>query len=1797
MEAIDYTKIIRRFSEAGIRLWAEGDKLRFSAPKDGGIDDEKLAFLKKNKNEILSELNKNQNKFLLTDIQSAYLLGRLDTFEYGGVSCQIYMELAYESLDKERCQLCWKRLVEKHEMLRAVICEDGYQLIQDKTDTFRVKDLGAISGDELDTLREEMSSRVFPIGGWPYFAVAVSKCGDENVMHISFDFLIADWNSIWILLKEFEDLYFERGSFVPEESLTFRKYLQMENELISGPDGLKDKEYWLGRVNDLPGRPMLPVKEMKDTDNGFDRLVFDLPRDKWDWFCENVKQTGCTATAAVMAAYAMCLGAWSETKHFCLNLTLLNRIPVSPDVYDVIGDFTSVSLLEVILHKSESFADLVKRIQAQMMEDLDHRLFSGVKTMREYAARHGKDAAFFPYVFTGSIGLIQTDRFTGRNSGYGKSSTPQVFIDCQAMDGPEGLRINWDVRRGVFEPEMLEDMFEMYTHILTSLADSQAIWKEKKPVIVPRKQLEVRKAINATEKDYQAETLFQMVQQAAESHPDATAIIDKNGEITYRELIKRAYAIAAGLVANGINSKDNVGILFDKKIDQVVAVLGVLAAGCTYVPMDPGQPAKRLRTIAEKSEMGICICENEDARNLGDTCRKCTFESLALAQTPENAEAFSEASVEDIAYIIFTSGSTGEPKGVQICNRAACNTIKDINSRFGVTENDKILSLSKLNFDLSVYDIFGILSAGGTIVFSDEDKYLDPSDWGHLLIKHGITIWNTVPSFMTMLMEYCESTEGNLPLRLVLLSGDWIPVTLPGQIRKYAPDTCVVSLGGATEASIWSNYYVCKENETFSKSIPYGYPLANQGFFIADEFGLPVPDYVPGELCIYGDGLANGYLKNEQQNAAHFVHNKYLNRRVYKTGDYGYYRRDGVIIFLGRRDSQVKIRGHRIELEEIEKTLLRCRHVDKACVVVSTRANDAKCILAAVVPESNKQERDIASSTDKLSALNCPGDVAAYSKWEECRDRAALISILYGLQKAGVMLPDKGYTEEQAASADKIDLKNRWLIGYCLRALEREGYVKKKDDQYVTKTHIDDELMRKTIEELHGFEEKNAFRRYVSSAFENIYGVLSGQVNPVHLLYPQGSDEVLESLYVENMSARSLNGCAAEIVAADTKNREHIYRILEIGGGSAATSRCVLKKLKDAGLKAEYYFTDLSESFMAKAKQHLAEYENVYFQVFDMNEDYRKQGFLPSFFDAVIATGVLENARDIRRTLTGIKEMLRAGGIMLATEPGREENWILASQAFMMTPPEDDFRKEHLYLSEDEWRKVLTDITPGRLDEFPTAGRQADHLKLWIKRMGVEYTDVDSDKLQDDIKEFLPEYMMPSQIQVVKELPLTANGKIDRTKIEHWYVEKSVAEADERKKGKAEEIADPMEREVISLIAGALGLDTIAPDRNLYDYGADSLVQAQIVGKLKTYADEHFARDAVPFDRILRVMLNGTTASELTEFICQTCSSAESLKEEADHQGTPESAENNIGEITWLREGTGNPIVLLPPALGTLSGISDLVHAVCDNTPKPVAAITIRDSSRYCEIDAGDVIEKVADDYAALLMKAGKDSYRLAGYCMGGFLALEIARRLTDAGIEVEKLIMIDSIPVMEEIRDDVSIEFIFMNDFYMSPGKIFGEADDKAITSAISYIFREEGNKVTDNGYELLCDNERYRAVYELLKKLKNMSRDQRFEIYAKALSGSENAETSTEMLKEQFEVYEHSFEASKLQTEAYFGDLLFLRAVEDKPYFFLDRNAAIRFWKDVCIGEVEVIDIDGNHDSCVEGENADTVATLLLE
>ena len=228
---------------------------------------------------------------------------------------------------------------------------------------------------------------------------------------------------------------------------------------------------------------------------------------------------------------------------------------------------------------------------------------------------------------------------------------------------------------------------------------------------------------------------------------------------------------------------------------------------------------------------------------------------------------------EDLAYVIYTSGSTGMPKGVMIDHRGAVNTILDINQRFDVNSADRVLALSALNFDLSVYDVFGLLAAGGTIVIPKAFSERDPEHWAELIAKHRVTIWDTVPALMQMLVEYEAGRSEHLPdsLRLVMMSGDWIPLDLPDRIKNMATDIKVVGLGGATEASIWSILYPIEKIESHWTSIPYGKPMVNQSFHVLNDALAPCPVWVPGQLFIGGIGLAIGYWRDEEKTQNSFI--------------------------------------------------------------------------------------------------------------------------------------------------------------------------------------------------------------------------------------------------------------------------------------------------------------------------------------------------------------------------------------------------------------------------------------------------------------------------------------------------------------------------------------------------------------------------------------------------------------------------------------------------------------------------------------------------------------------------------------------------------------------------------------------------------------------------------------------------------------------------------------------------------------------------------------------------------------
>jgi len=410
----------------------------------------------------------------------------------------------------------------------------------------------------------------------------------------------------------------------------------------------------------------------------------------------------------------------------------------------------------------------------------------------------------------------------------------------------------------------------------------------------------------------------------AANEPSRPAVITERGVMTYGELERRSAALARWLQAQGARPGVVIAVMMEKGWEQIAAVLGILRSGAAYLPIDPTLPEQRWKYLISQCQISLALTQSWVDRGLKwpTEVKRWCVDLPAPEQDDLQCESV-RPDCTDIAYVIYTSGSTGVPKGVAIDHRAAAATILEINRRFSIAETDRILALSSLSFDLSVYDIFGALAAGAAIVVPPATTAPEPHRWLTMAAEAGVTVWNSVPALMDMALTHLDHAGGRKPdsLRLALLSGDWIPLLLPDRIKRCFPKAIVVSLGGATEASIWSIAYVVDRIDPEWISIPYGKALSNQSIHVLDAYMSPCSAGDRGELYIGGCGVAIGYWSEPARTAERFSPHPTTGERIYHTGDYGRLMTSGDIELLGRCDNQVKLRGYRIELGEIEATL------------------------------------------------------------------------------------------------------------------------------------------------------------------------------------------------------------------------------------------------------------------------------------------------------------------------------------------------------------------------------------------------------------------------------------------------------------------------------------------------------------------------------------------------------------------------------------------------------------------------------------------------------------------------------------------------------------------------------------------------------------------------------------------------------------------------------------------------------------------------------------------------------------
>ena len=913
--------------------------------------------------------------FPLSDIQQAYWVGRGSSFELGNVSTHTYVELDCKNLDLQGFQHAWQRLIERHEMLRMVILPSGQQQFLRDVPEFRlpVTDLREQPIEQIEStladIRNTMSHQVMPADRWPLFDLRATLLGAERIiLHIGLDALVADALGMRLLSRELLQLYHHPDSQLEPLNLSFRDYILAEQAWQQTPWYQNSFNYWKERIQTLSAAPDLPmVKQPGSLDKPhFQRRASQLQPAQWQALKQRAAQMGLTSSGLLLAAFAEVLGYWSKDARFTLNLTLFNRIPVHPQVNDIVGDFTSLILVEIDTSAAHNFAAHARQVQQQLWQDLEHRHVNGVRVLREVVRQRGnQQAAVMPVVFTSTLTLQNFEQPTSLpplgETRYGIGQTPQVWLDHQVSEEQGYLKFDWDSIDELFPDGMLDDMFKAYCDLLERLAMPDSDWEQSRGTLLPSWQQLQRNKINQTAVPISDELMHTLFLKQAKCTPTAPAVITPTINLNYQTLAGCALSLAEQLRQAGAQPNTLVAVVMPKGWEQVVAVYGILLAGAAYLPIDPHLPEERQHFLLRQGEVNIALTlpRLQTELNWPDGI----LQLVVTHDMPVSPIADYQPlqSPDDLAYVIFTSGSTGQPKGVMIDHRGAVNTLLDINQRYHVQASDRVLGISALNFDLSVYDIFGLLAAGGALVLPDAEHENDPAHWLDLLNQHQITLWNSVPALLQIMADYLlerPSLTYTSSLRLCLLSGDWIPLNLPEKIWRLWPDINLNSLGGATEASIWSIQYPIRTLDAGWNSVPYGKPMLNQQFHVLDSQMQPCPVWVPGALYIGGIGLAKGYWRDEERTQESFITHPQTGEPLYRTGDMGRYLPDGEIEFLGREDFQVKIHGYRIELGEIETALQQHPRIRDAVVTVVERQQLAAYLVLQPENLADYQQND-----------------------------------------------------------------------------------------------------------------------------------------------------------------------------------------------------------------------------------------------------------------------------------------------------------------------------------------------------------------------------------------------------------------------------------------------------------------------------------------------------------------------------------------------------------------------------------------------------------------------------------------------------------------------------------------------------------------------------------------------------------------------------------------------------------------------------------------------------------------------
>ena len=1467
---MDVIKLVDKFIKLNISLSIEDDELLIEAD-EGVITAEILEDIKSNKQGVISLLKNRKSPLSFAQER----LWFLDQFEHNASYNIVQAIKLVGKLDIKVLENTFLEIIRRHEVLRTnfvTINNVPRQLVHEES-KFKLKiiDQSHLQQDEADQIIQELikieSEKPFDLTNDSLIRLVLYKINDEDhMLLLNQHHIIADGWSFFVFFKEISILYKayseNKPSPLPELEIQYADYAVWQRKHVEGEILQKQSKYWNDKLlnTQILELPLDKPRPKEQTFKG-SNLPVHIDKVLTDKLNQFSKENDITLYMTLLSVFKVLLSRYTGQKDICVGSPIANR--TKTEIEPLIGFFVNTLALRSNLNGQISFIDLVKQVKQTTLEAYDNQDIPFDKVVDNVQPE--RNISYSPLV---QVMMVLQNNPVSELSLGDLSLKPVPFeraiskfdITLDLTETAEGLVGMIEYNTDLFDRDRIERMIGHFQVLVQFIISNPVASISDIEILTPKEKQQLLVDWNNTDVDYPNEKcIHQLFEEQVEKTPDTIAVVFDGESLTYKQLNEKANKLAHYIQKKGVKAETLVGICVDRSLDMIIGLLGILKAGGGYVPIDPAFPQERISYMLEDANCEIVLCQKH--LKLPETDSEMIYldSDWEKIENESTKNVKSEVKGDNLAYVIYTSGSTGKPKGTLISHYSVYRIAKS-SKYIDISTNDNILQLSNFAFDGSVFDIYTALLNGAKLVLLKKETVLDVEELVDYIISQEISVLFLTTALFNSIVDY--NIESLKNIKKILFGGELVSQKHVNAAYSLLGNKKIVHVYGPTESTVFTSFH--EVSKTYSTSIPIGKPLDNTSLYILDENQKLVPLGINGELYISGDGLAREYLNQPELTGEKFIKNPFKddpNSRLYKTGDLVKYLPDGSIEFIRRIDNQVKVRGFRVELSEIELNLLNHENVEIGIARVlknnSTKTNE---IAAYIKFNTNRVDKDSINEKRVEDWVSLYDNI--YSKIE---DKKTNEFIGWNSSFTGLPIGKIEMSEWLKSTIDLIKQFNPYTIleigsGTGLILFEMTKHFNKYYGLDNSKESIN--YLNKIIDSEKALYNNIELCRKGADEIRdlNVNDVDTVIINSVAQYFP--NLQYLEQVLVDSIEKIENKG---SIILGDLRNyqlMEDFFRSTELYKIEEEQTIDILKQRIKTEIKNEkelivhpQYFVSLQKRFQRISHVDIrfkqGEYQTEmnkyrYNVVLHIDNDSVKE--IDKKLDWNTETGIQEKIQKLLHeenvdvlSLENVPNYFLEEDEVLSRLIEEDEISLKEIKEQIKNEPINGF-KSLLNICDDSYRKELVWNEKRYLCNILFINNKIDGKT--VVNQSEQYTnhnvhEYSNDTIKRDLviesinevrkhlEDKLPEFMIPSHFVEIENVPLTPNGKIDdkllpdplteRIQTENIYVAPR----------------NEIEKKLVDIWQDLLGVGKVGMFDNFFELGGHSLIATQLISKIR----------------------------------------------------------------------------------------------------------------------------------------------------------------------------------------------------------------------------------------------------------------------------------------------------------------------------------------------------------------------------